>query len=106
MKSDTQKRQNTQHQQNSTPASVFDRIYREESDPWHYTTSVYEQTKYRVTLAALPEAHYERVLEIGCSIGVLTAFLAPRCDSLLAVDHSSVGLASAKKRCQAFQNIT
>lgn len=95
-----------QQEQSSTPASVFDRIYREEPDPWHYTTSLYEQTKYRVTLATLPELHYERVLEIGCSIGVFTALLAPRCGSLLAVDHSSVGLAYAAKRCQALQNIT
>lgn len=90
----------------STPASVFDRIYREEPDPWHYTTSLYEQTKYRVTLAVLPKERYERAFEIGCSIGVMTALLAPRCDALLAADHSSVALTYAEKRCEAFKNIT
>jgi|SRR5579883_2515840 SAM-dependent methyltransferase len=89
----------------STPASVFDRIYREEPDPWHYTTSLYEQTKYKVTLAVLPKERYERVFEIGCSIGVLTALLAPRCDILLAADHSSVALTYAEKRCETFKNI-
>jgi SAM-dependent methyltransferase len=93
------------NQHASTPASVFDRIYLEQSDPWHYTTSSYEQTKYRITLAALPEAYYEHTLEIGCSIGVMTALLAPRCGALLAVDHSSVALTYAKKRCESFKNV-
>ena len=83
----------------SVSASVFDRIYRENADPWHYTTSFYEQTKYRVSLATLPRERYSHALEIGCSIGVMTEMLAPRCDTLLAVDHSQVAVDLAKERC-------
>lgn len=90
----------------SIPARVFDRIYREEEDPWHYTSSQYEQTKYKVTLATLPRERYTRALEIGCSIGVMTAMLAPRCEVLLAVDHSQVALDRAKARCSTFPQIT
>lgn len=96
----------TTNKQISTPASVFDRIYREDPDPWHYTTSVYEQTKYRVTLAVLPQQRYEHVLEIGCSIGVFTALLSPRCEQLLAVDHSMVGVTYAERRCADYPQTT
>jgi SAM-dependent methyltransferase len=91
----------------SIPAHVFDRIYSEEEDPWHYISSIYEQTKYKVMLATLPRERYERALEIGCSIGVMTAMLAARCDVLLAVDHSQVALDRAKVRCStSFPQIT
>ncbi|MBA2678461.1 MAG: methyltransferase domain-containing protein [Ktedonobacteraceae bacterium] len=90
----------------STPADVFDRIYREEEDPWGYTSRQYERTKYNVTLATLPQERYAQALEIGCSIGVMTALLAPRCDALLAVDHSHIAVDRAKARCSIFDHIT
>lgn len=92
---------------NSVPAHVFDRIYREEEDPWHYTSSQYEQTKYTLSLATLPRHQYDQALEIGCSIGVMTAMLAARCSALLAVDHSQVALDRAMERCYtSFPQIT
>jgi hypothetical protein len=37
-----------------------------------------------------PAARYTTALEIGCSIGVFTRLLAPRCQSLLALDVSGL----------------
>jgi cyclopropane fatty-acyl-phospholipid synthase-like methyltransferase len=79
------------------PLSHFEHLYSESVDPWEYATSDYEQRKYRVTLDALP-ARPGRALELGCSIGVFTEMLAPRCEVLVAVDFSPTALAEARRR--------
>jgi SAM-dependent methyltransferase len=79
------------------PVAHFERLAREAADPWDYATSDYEQGKYRTTLAYLPE-RTGRTLELGCSIGVFTAMLAPRCERLVAVDFSPTALARARRR--------
>ncbi|HEV7483936.1 MAG TPA: SAM-dependent methyltransferase [Solirubrobacterales bacterium] len=79
------------------PVEHFERLARDSSDPWGYATSSYEQAKYRRTLAHLPK-RIGSALELGCSVGVFTAMLAPRCDRLLAVDFSPTALAHARER--------
>ncbi len=79
------------------PASYFEAKYSDDIDPWRFRTSEYERQKYRATLAALGKPRYRRGLEIGCSIGVLTALLAPRCKTLLALDGSQTAIAEAKR---------
>ena len=79
------------------PVEHFERLARASSDPWEYATSSYEQAKYRRTLAHLPE-RIDSALELGCSVGVFTAMLAPRCGRLLAVDFSPTALAHAAER--------
>ena len=76
----------------------FDAMYARNDDPWGFTDRWYEARKRAVTLAALPAERYGRVLEIGCSIGVLTEQLAARSDALLAVDVSAAAVASARER--------
>lgn len=80
------------------PPAYFDRMYAESEDPWGFRTRWYEQRKYGLTLAALPEPRFAAALEVGCSIGVLTAQLAERCDSLVAVDASARALTEARGR--------
>ncbi len=82
----------------SLPADYFDDIYRAERDPWRFETSPYEAAKYAATLTALPRERYRSAFEIGCSIGVLTARLAERCDRLLSVDLSELALDEARRR--------
>jgi len=65
----------------------------------------YEQAKYDDTLAALEGRRFRRVLEVGCSIGVLTARLAPLADELVAVDVSDTALDRARTRCAALGNV-
>jgi len=91
--------------QSSIPARYFDDLYAGERDPWEFETSAYEQAKYDATLAALPRPQYRRGLEIGCSIGVLTARLASRCASLVAVDVSEKALDAARVRCWTLPNV-
>ena len=76
----------------------FDAMYARNDDPWGFTDRWYEARKRAVTLASLPAERYGRVLEIGCSIGVLTEQLAARSDALHAVDVSDAAVASARER--------
>jgi hypothetical protein len=85
----------------STERTYFDEIYRTDVDPWGFESSWYEQRKYALTMAALPEPHYGSAFEPGCSVGVLSALLAPRCDRLLATDIVPAVLDRAGERCRA-----
>ena len=87
------------NQPRTLPSTYFDDVYRANADPWNFESSPYEREKYAATLAALPHATYAEAFEIGCSLGVLTAQLAPRCNHLLAVDVTEVPLTKARKRC-------
>lgn len=78
--------------------AYFDEVYAAHPDPWGFATRAYEKAKYTRTLAALPRQHFDQGFEIGCSIGVLSALLAPRCKALLSVDVSEVALAQARLR--------
>lgn len=84
----------------SLPSSYFERLYAADPDPWQFETSAYEAQKYAATLAALPRPQYQSGFEIGGSIGVLTALLAPRCQSLLSIDLCAQAQQRAKDRCQ------
>jgi SAM-dependent methyltransferase len=77
----------------------FRRLYEVSQDPWQYRTSPYEQAKYRSTIACLGERRFRSGFEAGCSIGILTRLLAPRCEALLAVDIIEEPLRAARAMC-------
>ena len=79
--------------------AYFEALYAADPDPWRFATSAYEAEKYAATLAALPPRRFADALEVGCSIGVLTAQLARRCDRLLALDVAEAALARARAAC-------
>jgi predicted TPR repeat methyltransferase len=89
----------------SLQPSYFDSLYQANIDPWDFETSDYEAQKYQTTIAALPKPRYTNALEIGGSIGVLTAKLATRCESLLSIDVSSVAQQKAIARCQNLPHV-
>ena len=89
----------------SLAPAYFDQLYATKADPWEFASSAYEAQKYAATLDALPRPQYENALEIGCSIGVFTAQLAPRCNHLLAVDVSAAALTQARRRCAGFFHV-
>ena len=89
----------------SLPPGYFEAIYGRDPDPWRFADSAYERTKYDATLAALERPRYGRALEVGCSIGVLTRDLAPRCDALLAVDAAAAPLEAARARCTGLPQV-
>ncbi|WP_245862480.1 bifunctional PIG-L family deacetylase/class I SAM-dependent methyltransferase [Sanguibacter antarcticus] len=80
------------------PQSFFDDFYTGRSDPWGFETRWYEERKRAVTLASLPRPRFGSGLEVGCSTGVLTAELAERCDTLVAVDIAAAPLEAARAR--------
>ncbi len=81
--------------------TYFDEMYNADPDPWQFESSWYEQRKYALTMAALPERRYASAFEPGCSIGVLSSLLATRCDLLLATDIVPDVLERARERCRS-----
>jgi predicted TPR repeat methyltransferase len=77
----------------------FGRLYDASADPWRFRESTYERAKYRQTIAALEGRSFSSAFEVGCSIGVLTRMLAPRCAALLAVDIVEQPLTAARAAC-------
>jgi len=86
-------------------ADYFCDLYARDADPWKFASSDYERYKYEATLNALPMDRYARGLEVGCSIGVFTSMLAPRCESLVAIDPAERALEEARLRCAPHRNI-
>jgi nodulation protein S (NodS) len=89
----------------STSRSYFEEMYDASPDPWDFANSDYEQRKYALTVASLPKAQYANAFEPGCSIGVLSECLAPRCLRLLASDMMSAPLAVAAERLEPYANV-
>ncbi|ANF57370.1 class I SAM-dependent methyltransferase [Halotalea alkalilenta] len=75
----------------------FDRLYRDDADPWQVEASWYERRKRALVLAALPRERYRHAFEPGCGNGAMTRQLAQRCDTLLAADFSAEAVAIARE---------
>ncbi len=84
----------------------FDQAYARTADPWGFESRWYEERKRAVTVASLPHKRYSSAFEIGCSIGVLTADLAPRCDALLSVDIAPAAVELARERLSDQPQVT
>jgi 2-polyprenyl-3-methyl-5-hydroxy-6-metoxy-1,4-benzoquinol methylase len=77
-------------------------------DPWGYGTAEGCRRFAReleIIDSVAPCGVIHSALEIGCAEGHFTQVLAPRCDSLLAVDVSLVALQRARERCRATSNV-
>jgi 2-polyprenyl-3-methyl-5-hydroxy-6-metoxy-1,4-benzoquinol methylase len=78
-------------------------------DPWNYATVSYQGDRIRREVEMLDAvrgtARFGKVLEVGCAEGLFTETLAPRCESLLAADISSVALMRARRRLQKFEHV-
>ena len=57
-------------------------------------------------MASLPQERYARAFEPGCSIGMLTAELAGRCDAVLAGDPSRAAVAAAQATTAGYPNVS
>lgn len=76
-------------------AAFFEAFY---SRPDPYSAATKELVKYTALLAACGVGPFDNALEIGCSVGVFTAMLAPRCVRLLAIDIAENALKQARSR--------
>lgn len=91
----------------SLDASWFDSFYqRNGDDPWGFASRWYEERKRALLLAALPRRELGDVLEIGCSIGILTRALASRARTLLALDPAEVAVRVAGGSLAEVANVT
>jgi len=92
-----------------TPTSLdrpfFDDFYSGGPDPWGFESRWYEKRKRALTIASLPKERFAAAFEPGCAIGVLTAELAERCESLLATDISALPLQQARRRLAGFPGV-
>jgi SAM-dependent methyltransferase len=79
-------------------AGYFDGMYAAAADPWGFEDRWYERRKYAISLTQLPAERYRAAFEPGCSIGVLTRMLAPRCGTLLACDLAAAAVTAAAER--------
>ncbi len=80
----------------------FEQRYLTDPDPWNYRESAYEQRKYAATLEACGPGPFADALELGGSIGVFSALLAPRCDRLVTIDASPTAVGHARARLAPF----
>ena len=78
------------------PATYFAAMYAGAEDPWGFRSRWYEQRKRDLMMAALTRPRYRRAFEPGCSIGVLTAALADRCDEVVAADVDERAVSTAR----------
>lgn len=81
--------------------AYFDSLYDHNADPWRYDDCDYEIAKRADTLSFLRE-HYSRACEVGCSNGVLTRQLAPRCARILGIDIAEAAARQARERLATF----
>jgi SAM-dependent methyltransferase len=89
----------------TTPVTYFDAMYEASPDPWGFEDRWYEQRKYEISLALLPDRRYHSAFEPGCSIGVLTAMLARRCGRLLACDVAAGAVRAAARRTRNLPHV-
>lgn len=82
-----------------TSPAAFERRYRDHADPWGFATEPYEQARYAALLDAIGPGPFATAFEPGCSVGVFTALVAPRCTTLLATDPAPTAIAATRRRC-------
>ncbi len=84
----------------------FGNMYLAKDDPWDLATKWHDQRKYAITVASLPQQRYRSCYEPGCSIGLLTRLLAPRCDEILAVDSVESAVSQTRENVREFPHVT
>ncbi|MBO1768300.1 bifunctional PIG-L family deacetylase/class I SAM-dependent methyltransferase [Allobranchiibius sp. GilTou38] len=84
---------------------LFERLHATRGDPWQVRSSDYESRKRDLTVSMLPARRFARAYEPGCSVGELSAALAPHCDSLICQDLSATAVQEATARLAAYPQV-
>lgn len=83
----------------------FESLYQHDADPWGYRSRDYEREKYRATLDACGPGPFSCALELGASIGVFSAMLAPRCTHLTTIDGAPTAVRAAEQLLRGNPNV-
>jgi protein-L-isoaspartate O-methyltransferase len=83
----------------------FESLYRHDEDPWGYRSRAYELDKYGATLDACGPGPFSCALELGSSIGVFSAMLAPRCRHLTTIDGAPTAVHAAEQLLREQPNV-
>ncbi|MBO1754987.1 bifunctional PIG-L family deacetylase/class I SAM-dependent methyltransferase [Allobranchiibius sp. CTAmp26] len=84
---------------------LFERLHSAQVDPWQVRSSDYERRKRELTVGLLPRGRFARAYEPGCSVGELSAALAPLCDRLVCQDLSTTAVREARTRLAAYPQV-
>jgi SAM-dependent methyltransferase len=79
----------------------FEGKYVENEEPWEYNSRAGEILRHDYTreLAARLKPSYERILDLGCSLGQLTGRLNGLAPEIHGIDVSPVAVAKARRHC-------
>ena len=88
------------------PDDYFEDIYASATDPWRLSERWYEERKYDITMAMLPNRRFAHAFEPGCSVGVLTERLVARCDRVTSCDVAQVALDATRARLGPREGLT
>ena len=72
-------------------------LYADNTDPWDFEHSAYEQSKFKATCKALSRDRYEATFELGCGNGQLARHLSEVSDHYTGMDAVDTALAAARK---------
>ena len=86
-------------------AGYFDAMYQAAPDPWCFEDRWYERRKYAISLAQIPDRRYRSAFEPGCSVAVLAAMLARRCDRLLSCHVAAAAVRAAARRTRDLPHV-
>src|SRR5688500_11498044 len=79
----------------------FDALHRDGQEPWAFSERGVETLRHERTAALVRSFAPRRVLEIGCSLGQMTARLAELPADLVAIDLSPTAVRRARQRLEA-----
>ncbi len=87
--------------------AAFEAAYTDSEDPWRSATRRYryQERKYEQIMALLPQRDFERALDLGCGLGLLSQLLAGRAGSVLGLDLAGAALELARKRALGIGNL-
>lgn len=88
-----------------TSSEFFERLYQGSGDPWNFRRSAYERSRYRSIIEGINDRSYVSIFEAGCSVGELTAQLAPYGQSVRAIDCSATAVEKARARCAKYAHV-
>jgi SAM-dependent methyltransferase len=95
--------QDESQQPQRTRRANFERLYATQAEPWTYSARAAEVMRHdhvEETIRGL-KPRYDRILDIGCSVGQLTSRLAGLSPRVQGMDVSPTAVRRARERCDA-----